>query len=205
MKPRHIRAAGVVALAIAASVALGSGLGGAAASPAQEGDPLPLSIAPETGPPGTEIFVSSTDCFESTVQMVLADDEENTLDSVAASPDEDGVWGDVVTVPNDASLVDGQELTVSAECIADDSEGDSEGEAESLQRVAPAQAQATHPGYRTRTFRVAIRQPPVSTTTTTTTTEPTNGTTATTTRPTPTTLPTAPPAGSRVAQPTFTG
>lgn len=90
------------------------GHGGHDGDGGEETLPAP-SLSPSEGPPGTEIAVSGTDCFEAHVVQVKLKLGGSKLDFDEPAVNEDGTWTGYLVVPDDDSLI-GQQLTVNARC-----------------------------------------------------------------------------------------
>ncbi|WP_436794398.1 hypothetical protein [Actinospongicola halichondriae] len=104
------------ALVFGGTAAAGAAIGGDISEPI----PLPaLTLTPTTGPPGTAITVSGSECVQRdggdmSVEITAADTVEMM---VTAIPDETGDWSAELTVPDTAEADD--EITVDARCIED--------------------------------------------------------------------------------------
>lgn len=173
-------------------VVAGVVLGSATVVTAAGAQVAPIGVEPTSGPPGTTITASGSDCdgTEVAVRLLLGDDTLD-LDTVAPTA---GAWIGTLEVPDDDSL-GGADLAVTADCIGGTT------------------------AYGPASFSVDDVDPTTTTTstTTTTTTQPTTTTsrpgspgpssTTTTTRPTPTTQAPSPrtPAAPVTKSPSFAG
>lgn len=119
MRTSAVLAAGVVASAVL--------VGGPVA--AQDDGPTPeLTVNPTSGPIGTTIDVSGTECFGTDVWFLLGNNADGYVvtdgDSV---PDAEGAWGGQLEVPAtyanedgvDVAVVPGTNYVVTAQCLTD--------------------------------------------------------------------------------------
>jgi hypothetical protein len=81
-----------------------------------EEETLPApSLDPASGPPGTEVRVHGTECFEADHIDLRLFQGDTKLDGDHPTVNEDGTWLGYLVVPDDDALI-GEELIVAAEC-----------------------------------------------------------------------------------------
>lgn len=118
MTPTRVALAASTGLALVAMLVV-------APADAQEPELLPLTITPTSGPGGTAITASGTDCarqqpFNAFVQVYFADEDE-VLGAVETTVSDNGTWAQDIQVPADANPA--AAYSVFATCFVDTGEG----------------------------------------------------------------------------------